>query len=156
MHLQSQASPARTGDTLPARLYQAIFADTPRRCSLMTDHGTPKYKDAPKGHAFSAADLADHLSAARTWACSLQAANGTARAGCRDYDAGGAAVIVQALAAAEQAGIVAFGIVVEGTGAEHSGGHVWACYRADAPAADIRANSACYQAQKAKSTPRAT
>lgn len=138
MHLQSQDSPARTGDTLPARLYRALFAVSPPRASLMTNHGQPKYRDAPKGHTFSPADIADHLDGARTGG-SLRATNDTARVGCRDYDAGGAAVVEQALHAAQQAGIVAFGIVVEGTDNEHTGGHVWAFHQADAPAADIRA-----------------
>lgn len=150
MSLQRFTTPPRpsTGtvtdedDQLANALYRALLVAPPKRAALMTAKGDRKYSDAPKHHLFSLADMRDHLAGRRTWAVTLGDASGQARAGCRDYDAGGEAVIRAALARAKELGQTAFGILMQGEDDEHSGGHIWELYKQSAPIADITAQLA--------------
>ena len=141
------------GGRLAAALLAAVLHGTPRRASTMTGQADPKYRDVP-GHTFTAEDMRDHLAARRTWAVTLaDRASGKARAGCRDYDAGGERVILDALRAAQERGRVAFAILMPGADGQHDGGHVWQLYARPAAAEDVAADLAALPGAKGEIFP---
>lgn len=122
------------------RLLDAVLTDIPRRVAVMKAAGERKYQDLderPDREAFFKLAL-DHLAGKRTIAVTLADSAGLARAGCRDYDAGGEAALLAALDADAARGIVSFALVL--AGGDHSGGHLWRLYAQPAPARDIRAD----------------
>lgn len=122
------------------RLLGAVLTDIPRRVAVMKAAGERKYQDLderPDRETLRKLAL-DHLEGKRTIAVTLADDAGLARAGCRDYDAGGEAALLAALDADAARGIVSFAFLL--AGGDHSGGHLWRLYAQPAPARDIRAD----------------
>lgn len=135
---------------LVARLHFALLnMDAPERIALMQPPSSScKYKDIRQAdaqrfrsmlheHCFGNGDVSIAASLQRT-----VAGKRVACAACRDYDAGGEAILRQALVAAQAMGLTAFAVFVPARNDEpgdNDGGHVWAFFRENESAERLRA-----------------